>query len=83
VPVRSALQRVAHQRNHARDAKAGERQHQSPVALPRQRQIRRIDPLRKHLARKRLGQLVVNARQLRAVDHRAARQSRQTILGLL
>ena len=57
MPVGPQLQALAHQRDHARDPEAAERQHQHdrPVLLIKQRQLRRIDPLRKHLTRKRLG----------------------------
>ena len=85
MPVGPELDAVAHQRDHARDPKARERQHQHERAVPliQQRQVRRVDPLRKHLARERLGQLVANARHLRAMDHRARRQPRQPVLSLL
>ncbi|MGB0092006.1 MAG: hypothetical protein WBP81_05675 [Solirubrobacteraceae bacterium] len=48
-----------------------------------QREAGRVDPLIEDLAAELLGQPVVDARDLRTMDHRAAWQPGQAILGLL
>jgi hypothetical protein len=53
------------------------------LLIIQQREGGRIDPLREHLVAELLGQPVVHARKLGAMDHRAARHVRQAILRLL
>lgn len=80
------LQRVAAERDDARDPEAGEGEQQDDCAVLlvlKQRKVRRIDPLREDVAAELLGQPVGDARDLAAVDDRPARQSVQSVLRLL